>query len=1441
MKLKAQTNQNLNKKPNIMLSHLFVAVSTLLVSHAVQADTNTPVKKIGDLEIYKPAQGGRATVTMMLDTSGSMLNGSVVEDYPDVIKPDPTIQRGIDYTTCIYVGGGRTAWQTKMINQPLIDKSGNQYGSVRYTIAGCPVSARGAAINVDTNIKAGTAGNITGYLDRMSRLKIAMITMIANGNTLPDDHQVGIGNYSALGFGKAGQILVPAKPLTQEHRQRIVNTVASLNGSGLTPSAHAYAEVGAYMMGTSTSDLTQRKEKRGYVLATMRLDRPWWKPTVCSNTGDSNLLSKSWSKYPKWYACAFYELNRNNVGFSIKYDAQHPTYNLPSPNSNHKLFTSLFPPEVNKLWVPPKDQFGTMDSRANNSAHYGFEKEGYWPYDDNSGMIMSSDDTKKPDLRTYQSPVTEGQCDGYGIYFLTDGFPNNSNYAKANAVMSKSLEQNNAFARDPYQDDCQGTLTYVGTGVNVRGNEPGWKCIGEYAKKLRSADNPSQRSIKTAAVGFGNDFVALNNTSRTIKIKQDGDLVDVTIPDCNATSAVVNGRTVPISPHARNLCKLAEIKDESPQQATGGYGEGGFTATNDPEAIASSFVNFAASLVQVTNASPTGVLTVPKDPYKAIGEIPYAFVPTIQSQLTEQRNKSNIWPGNVKKYNLYDSTLYGKSNKKLFESVAGKLDPTVEDLWSPQSSTVGGSAKNDSVRAGGLYANLKHPDNAVNDVRQVYVEDITAPNASTTTFKKISVGSNGRPVGFDQLFDSSVYTRANQIKLLQFLGFTEATGNRITKSLDEWINDTKVSVSDLVMLKPTNTDKVLGAAIHTKPISISYGATLDAQGRVQDTARNDYVLFGGMDGAIHLVNAKDQANGGGTEEIAIIPRIMIKEQADALVPNSTYSPNQNRPAGSPNFGVDGHWTFKNQYQYDYANRRVQPEGKIMAYGGMRLGGVGLLALDITNKNVPQKAFTNQNSALIDNTTQGFERIGYIWNQPTLARIKVNAQDKNGTDVIIFGGGYDMCYEYENFQVGMSDPSLGNDNKGNSCSAKPQAQGNAVYVVNAKTGQLLWKASNSGANATHNGLKHSVVGGISAIDRNSDGIADHLYFADLGGQAFRVDFDGNITQSSITRILKNEYEGTDKAKYTRRFYETPVFSIHRNDETNALFGLVNIISGDRSSPLSKMRQDNEYADRVYGIIDSDVTSRNLFQQGFSKGINDLTDRQFTNLAVDMGAVPTGGYSNTVKQAAIDKMKSGQYQGWYYPLTRFDGFANVRFTKGVGKADIFAQKLYTSVYNPDMNYSDANSCSATIAGGTERQLYCLPYGICLDEKSHNGTSGFIRAGQGIQELNFGPLASKDGITRRTLINTVSLTDQLKVENRVNAGADPAKRLVQPGVGLVNLDGSNHTSSGNMFGLLTHNFENGAQDAQSHIVGGSSTASSDLTSERYVLQPKQWYEKL
>ena len=858
-------------------------------------------------------------------------------------------------------------------------------------------------------------------------------------------------------------------------------------------------------------------------------------------------------------------------------------------------------------------------------------------------------------------------------------------------------------------------------------------------------------------------------------------------------------------------------------------------------------MKFVSDLNQEIPAAPSGTITVPDDPYRADSQLAVAYYPMVEAKVSEAKV---IWPGNVKKYNLNAGTLYGKSGQPLFTGVSGDLNPSTQDLWSDRDYP----NANNAVTSGGFYAQLKTPNTGISSVRTLYIEDLTSTGATTTKLRKFAVNTNGKLTLDDNLIttsntfnDTSTYSLDNVKKLLNFLGFNNisfaTTGTDVAK----------LSGITLTAANATTPIKVVGATIHSAPTAVSYSATLDDDGRVTDS-RDDYVLFGSMDGAVHLVNADNYGSGsGGQEKFAVILRKMMSSQPDALVKDATQT-----AIGAPKAGVDAPWLVTADYKYDFPSKRVNIDTSgsgttqkgVFAYGGLRMGGEGLYGLNLSNYDSPTMLFS------IDASTSGFDRMGQIWSKPTKAKIKTSATD-TGTDVLIFGGGYDTCYEDENYQVGTTTSTLTNQ-RGSSCNrtTNREALGNAVYIINAKTGALIWSAtktvnSKGTSNTTNDNLNNSIVGGITVLDRNNDGYMDGIYFADLGGQVFRADFtnagDNTYNKSTtdnkytpalqtsfsnqrVTRILQPRYAIANTlgaittnadAKYNLRFYERPVVSFFRDDNSK-LFAMVNVISGDRSSPLSKIRPIDK-ADRLYGIIDNDVTKANsiFFANDFTttnankQTVVDLADTDLVNVPTALGTMPTAGYSLETKNGVINTLKNNSKKGWYYPLTRFDGYANVLYNKGVGKSEVINSMLYTTVYNPDMSYGQANPCSAQIVGGSERELYCLPYGVCMEGTSTTGTGGFLQAGQGIQELTLGPYSSEN-TNVRLLIGNTSLTQRSTLDSRFSYGTDNKKD--------TSLLKTRQVAGGNTSITQT---------------GGDGSAAEYLYRERYTLYPKAWYE--
>ena len=1298
-------------KVGLPLKYLVVAMAAMVALPVAQADVAG--KKIGDLEIYKAAEGGKTTITMMLDTSGSMSIYQVnyACDLPagtsyirgsEPSSTDPSYARNYCDTKKYFFRQDRdytNVWY----------RCGNEEGSGSNDYSFNDCGTRINYVPAISGFEYVTSGSNNRYFykstrtyDRLTRLKDAIFTLMDNAQIDSKKVAIGIGQFSTQSNsnnqftgadGRSGKILVPAALLNDTQRSLIKKEVADLIGSSGTPTANAYAEAGAYMLGTNTRYLNG---------------------------------------------------NGNYSGFNDS----------------------------------------VKDSKSNG----------------NNG--------------NYISPLSSpSSCDGRGIYFLTDGNPNSS--PDPARIMRTVLNNNNfSIPSDSLPDGSEGNN--------------GMPAVGAFARALRDPTiNPlgTDREIFTAVVGFGSSF----NVDRVVDARKDpADRIIRNLPYTNPKTGITANRdfyncTKFTDIDARNACNWGE-KTTAALPGVGGFGEGGFFSAQSTEDIVNSITTFVSDLNQTLPSTPSGTIIIPDDPYRADSQLAVAYYPTIQPKVAEN---SVIWEGNLKKYSLNEGTLYGKSNTKLFKNIAGELNPAAQDLWSDTNY----AGANDKVESGGFYSQLSTPSTGVASVRTLYVEDWENSTSKKPVLKKVSVNAAGKVLVNNaaltntSFVDTATYNEATLRKLLNFLGFANLPA-------------TTVNVKDMTLTSANATQpiKVLGATIHSTPASVSYSANLDEDGRV-NTTRDDYVLFGSSEGGLHLVNADNASTSGngGKEKFVIIPREMLidPEKSAALVKDATKT-----STGSPNFGIDAPWLVSADYKYDFEARRVNIDTTdnkgIYAYGGLRMGGEALYGLNLINNESPSMMFA------ITPATSGFSRMGQIWEKPTKAKIKMStaASDK-GTDVLVFGGGYDMCYEYEGFQLGVTNSEL------KECSGKTSVKGNAVYIINAKTGALIWSASSdSGATTSVPTMKNSIVAGVTTLDRDNDGFMDHIYFADLGGQVFRADFtnagfvkpsttatasspETSFTNTRVTRVLQSAYTGSD-TKYNHRFYERPVVSFYRNPVSSSLFALVNVISGDRSSPLSKIR-DLSKSDRLYGIMDTDVTKADniFYASNFTTASNangqkiaDLTannsaSSNLVELPSAIGTLSATGYTVAQKNTAISVLQGTTKNGWYIPLTNFDGYGNVRYTKGVGKSEVIDSFLYTTAYNPDMNYGTVDSCSAKITGGSERQLYCLPYGICTDDASKNGLGGFVRAGKGIQELTLGPRSSTLS-NQRLLIGTRTLAE--RANDRVNFGSDTGKGI---------------------FDVISKPYGLNQNLSATDLVAGSGTAPDLIFNDRFTLQPKTWYE--
>ena len=331
---------------------------------------------------------------------------------------------------------------------------------------------------------------------------------------------------------------------------------------------------------------------------------------------------------------------------------------------------------------------------------------------------------------------------------------------------------------------------------------------------------------------------------------------------------------------------------------------------------------------------------------------------------------------------------------------------------------------------------------------------------------------------------------------------------------------------------------VWGDPLHSEPSLVNYGGT----------SENNIVFVSTNAGMLHAVDTRT-----GLEKLAFMPWQLIQKADEFTVNRKGLAADNSRQT----YGMDSSWT---PWRRPGATPLAAPSA-VYLYGGMRRGGYSYFALDVTNLGSPSLLWQ------IDRGQAGFERLGQTWSQPTLIQVMVSGTK---TPALVFGGGY--------------SPADHDSKQGDARKSSGDAMGNSIYVVNAVTGDLLWTAGAnvSGAKTkTVSAMKWGIPSTLSAVDFNLDGVADNLYFGDLGGQLFRVDLDGtNITASSVHLLARLAGSG---GADNRRFYNAPAVAYQKDEVSGEKALFVTIGSGYRAHPLDETVNDYFYVIKDSGAL------------------------------------------------------------------------------------------------------------------------------------------------------------------------------------------------------------------------------------------------------------------
>lgn len=1228
---------------------------------------------------------------------------------------------------------------------------------------------------------------------RLARLKTGMNNFLDSSNTSLPSVRVGLGHYSVSGNGRSGRILVPAEPLGEvgsAQRTALKNAVAGLSATGGTPTSHAYAEAAAYLMGTSTRSEAEIQKDLYKKVTTQVVDY-----YECRNStypylnnvdnrcyqyqgvsGGNQSASDAYRCPPSGYPAYAYigttssttkkRCYKTNTISTTDYKAaesykaclnsSYPYLNT-SNNYCYQYNTGVSGNNQNATAVYRSvDTYyqcnswsstnftngvqycgtGNISQRTSTSSTYwtdlgttepaGFAGDGtetvsgvLYSYtlgmqlgpNADSGFDVSVDSVKNG--LNYISPLPAAEdrvsCDGQGIYILSDGAANGTTTARSTSIMSAALGANGTGF------NCTGGLADAN---DPDGNPGGWHCMGELAKKLfDKTKNPIGVSIQTAFVGFGNDMNSLSNGF----VKR----------ACALSSRTQSDRT------GDDAC--------SPNQGTNaianpGYGNGGFFTTQSPQGVTNSVIAFINNLGPTPLAPlTTGAISVPADALSPSGLQPYGYLRALEPN---PQSGKLAWAGNLKRYKVLTSgtnagAFAGANGSTLVYNADGSFKAGTKDLWN-SSSVYNNKSYNDGgiIGLGGASSRVPMPISG-------QTEDLTV------TPQKYAFTAN--PNSLRRLFTDVAATggraltgASNGASLLRIPEGPLPTTNIATYVLDKFNNQTTLKDMSLsvrqallnylgysVPLDATATalpttlpisatpHLAMGGSIHSFPVQMTYSGTLDASGNLTST-RSQSILYGTMEGGLHIVDSST-----GVEQMVFVPAELLRNTttSKALVKGET-------DATAPQAGLDGAWVADSLYVAQKASSSsedsVVKASRMNVYGGLRMGGESYYGLNVLDPNSPKFLFR------IGRDQTDFSRMGQSWSKPVLANVRYNNEIRR---VMIVGGGYDACYEDPTFTLASSG-----DNS--SCTTKTKAQGNGVYIVDATTGARLWWTSDSvsGVGTANTDMKHSIVSRISAIDRNGDGLVDHLYFGDLGGQVFRADLNntaGTTAANFGKRVVRLANLATDTAGTALttgknpRFYEAPTVTIH--DQGATTFMLIGIAAGNRSTPLDvypiigrdgmspATALNDRLVNNVYGIIDRDFIKRDLITGNPS----------ITTQNIDLRTLQKDPQKLSGNIPSMFIGTSATKNGWYRSLSsngagteRADNVNGFRIPGGMKAFEepiALTGNLIIPVYDPQgTGIAPQNPCLPRVVGETNRQRYCLPFGVCLNADGSKNNS-------------------------------------------------------------------------------------------------------------------------
>lgn len=402
---------------------------------------------------------------------------------------------------------------------------------------------------------------------------------------------------------------------------------------------------------------------------------------------------------------------------------------------------------------------------------------------------------------------------------------------------------------------------------------------------------------------------------------------------------------------------------------------------------------------------------------------------------------------------------------------------------------------------------------------------------------------------------------------------------------------------------------------HSKPLLIDYGAQ-QFQTEQWQSKTNSYkaIIVATNDGSLHSIDTS-LADNAGTDSLLqrrylIKPSAVLKQQADRMW-NTGYTRHKATMDAELSAVVFDQWKL-------VGNKQGHMDGTDSAwlYISLGRGGKAVYRYRISDAFAPAVAGHINKQSGGDFTALGFsfaKPVGFVsqWGNKAKASLLLSA-------------GYDAAYDAEH----------------KTAASIAASEGNAIFLIDAKTAGLIWKAGQGEKEQAgnqlyqHPAMLHAIASKPTVLAAKYPYLSHSAYVGDVGGQLWHIHLPAcKGAQCEDTRYREKHWSvkrlavfAENDTEHDRRFFHSPAVWQSKKQP------FIAIASGNRELPLEKKTRNYLF----------------LLRQP-DKGLLTTTDLPLLSTCLNAGCSTDKGWKMPLALGEKPLSSPVYYQGYLYLST------------------------------------------------------------------------------------------------------------------------------------------------------------------------------------------------